>query len=63
MPTFSDLNAAIDHLGELSRKCELLLHMADRIPMPAVLGDVMDAFIVPWVPARPRLARSGTPEP
>jgi hypothetical protein len=64
MPTFMDLNEAIDHLGELSRKCELLLHMADRLPMPVVLGDVMDAFSVPWVPAKPRMPRpvpSGTP--
>lgn len=57
MPTFVDLNAAIDHLGELSTKCGLLLHMAERLPMPVVLGDVMDAFSVPWVPARPRMPR------
>ncbi len=64
MPTFIDLNGAIDHLGELSSKCELLLHGADRLPMPVVLGDIMDAFSVPWVPAKPRLPRpvpSGTP--
>ncbi len=66
MPTFIDLNEAIDHLGELSGKCELLLHWADRLPMHVVLGDVMDAFSVPWVPAKPRLPRpapSGTPGP
>jgi hypothetical protein len=57
MPTFADLNRAIDCLGQLLTRYTLLLEVADRqIIAPVVVGDVMAPFRMAWLPrlARPR---------
>ena len=59
IPTFGDIHAAMDSVGEVFRKYHLLLTGAERfvmVPVPHIGWDL--PFTVPWLPPgspRPRL--------
>jgi hypothetical protein len=51
LPTYDDLNAAIDLLGELLRKYTLLLQAADRAEItPVFQYDWLAPFRLTWIP-------------
>lgn len=50
VPTYKDLNQAIDCLGEMLTRYTLLLETADRSAVvPLVVGDVMAPFRMAWL--------------
>ena len=49
VPTFKDIDDAIDELGELVRKYMVLVQDVDQMLDAVVAGDVMAPFRMPWL--------------
>ncbi|HVS48194.1 MAG TPA: hypothetical protein VHJ99_04760 [Candidatus Dormibacteraeota bacterium] len=49
--TYADIDDAIDFIGRMFQRYSLLVEVADRpILVPAVTGDLMAPFRMPWLP-------------